>query len=95
MNTPNKKFTLNQVLNLTVRERLVQDLELMLIFSQKHPGLDPDIDPTHNSDWRISRQKEEQQLLELCVEAVSLMREEYTKAHNEKTYMANYTCHVL
>jgi hypothetical protein len=47
----------------TVREVLVSDFRLFLIFAAKHPGHDPDIDPTHNPDWRKARVGLELELL--------------------------------
>lgn len=68
------KFSLKSVLNLSVRETLAANFELFLVFSQNHPGLDDDIEPTHNKEWVAGRQQLEQELLEACLRTLDQFR---------------------
>ena len=77
------KFSLKSILNPSVQKTLSENFELFLIFSQKHPGLDSDIEPIHNKSWVCGRQKLEEELLETSSKTLDQLRCAYIEAEEK------------
>lgn len=67
----------SHILEPTVRAAINEDFCLFLVFKAGHPGLDSDIDPLHNPDWRRSRMELEIRLLQKAKEHLILLRQNW------------------